>query len=51
LGDEVRVERMVTHPTNHTIREIAFAFMAKIFDAYGAPDLTDEGYLTVFNSR
>jgi hypothetical protein len=27
------------------IREIAFTFMAKVFDVYGAPDFSEEGYV------
>ncbi len=35
---------MVSAPSEAEIHNIAFTYMAKVFDAYGAPDLTEEGY-------
>ena len=49
LGDEVLVETMVSTPSEAEIHEIAFTYMAKVFDAYGAPDLSEEGYAALKN--
>ena len=51
LSDQVIVERMVSTPSDDVIRPIAFAFMAKVFDAFGAPDLTEEGYVQLMRTR
>jgi len=51
VGDQVVVDRIVSTPSAAVIREMAFAYLTKIFDAYGAPDLSEEGYVQVMRSQ
>ena len=44
LSDEVRSEQLVNEPNDIAPSELVFAFMSKVHDAYGAPNLEPETY-------
>lgn len=51
LADQVVHRQDRVRGTAGEIREIAYAFSAKIYDAYGAPNLGREAYETMIQGR
>lgn len=51
LAAEARFEQMVSEPTDGAIRAIAFGFLRRVYDAYGARNLDAGGYERVLLER
>lgn len=50
LGQEATEDRRRVRGTEAEVRDIAFAFMRKVYDAFGAPNLTPDAYAAVIGA-
>jgi hypothetical protein len=51
LAAEAHFEQLVRLPSEDAIRAVAFGFMRKVYDAYGAPNLDVAGYERILAER